>query len=147
MAKDRFKLVPFVAIILKKDNKILLLDRIKKGWGYGEYTLPGGGVDGDETIRAAAVREVNEEVGVSVKEEDLSVLHISHRKLSNNFDEALGIFLQVEKWEGELKNMEPDKCVGIEWFDIDNLPENTVIELKIVLEKIAKNQIYSEIGW
>ena len=147
MTISKFKLVPFVAVILKKDNKILLAKRAKKGWGNGEYALPGGSVDGNETIRAAAVREIKEELGVDINENDLLVLHVSHRKLSHDFDEALGIFLQVEKWTGELINMESNKCENIEWFDINKLPENTVSELRIVLEKVAKNDIYSEIGW
>ena len=66
MTISKFKLVPFVAVILKKDNKILLAKRAKKGWGNGEYALPGGSVDGNETIRAAAVREIKEELGVDI---------------------------------------------------------------------------------
>ncbi len=147
MQKNKFKLDTFVAVILKKDNKILLTKRKKNGWGNSEYALPGGSVDGNETLRVAASREMNEELDIIVNPDNLEILHISHRKLSNGIGEILGIFLQAEKWDGEVKNMELDKCYEIGWFDIDNLPENTVKELNIVMQKINKKEIYSEIGW
>ena len=144
--KERFKLIPFVAVMLKKDNKVLLTKRIKSGWGEGKYALPGGGVDGNETIRTACAREVKEELGVLVKEEDLKVLHVMHIFVPNSF-EGIGFFLQTEKWEGELKNMEPNLHESIGWYDLNNLPENIVSELKLALEKISNNEIYSEHGW
>ncbi len=154
MKKERFRLVPFVAVMLKKDNKIILTKRIKSGWGNGEYALPGGSVDGQETIRQASAREVKEELGVTVREEDLKVIHvmhIMHRGLEyepgKTHFEGIGFFLQTEKWEGELKNMEPHIHEFVDWFDLNNLPENIVSEFKQVLEKISKNEIYSEHGW
>ena len=146
MAEERFKLFPFVAVMLKKDNKIVLTKRKKSGWGKGEYALPGGGVDGNETIRTACAREVKEELGVIVKEEDLQVLHVMHG-IGKNDIETIGFFLQTEKWDVEPKNMEPNLHEFIDWYDLDNLPENIVSELKLVLEKISNNEIYSEYGW
>ncbi len=146
MTQERFKLIPFVAVMLKKDNKVILTKRIKSGWGEGEYALPGGGVDGRETIRQASAREVKEELGVTVREEDLKVVHVMHELGKNNI-ETIGFFLETEKWEDEPKNMEPHIHEFIDWFDLNNLPENIVAELKLVLEKISKNEIYSEHGW
>lgn len=71
MTKNRFKLVPAVAIILKKDNQVLLHQRKNTGYADGQWAYIGGGVDGNETIRQAAVREVKEEVGATIHEEDI----------------------------------------------------------------------------
>lgn len=45
--------------VIIKNNKILLLHRIKKGWEF--YCLPGGGIEPGETPEQAVVREIKEE--------------------------------------------------------------------------------------
>lgn len=54
-----------VGILLRKNNKILLIERGKFPWGYA---LPAGHVDNDRNFEKAAVRELKEEVGLSVKD-------------------------------------------------------------------------------
>jgi 8-oxo-dGTP diphosphatase len=55
--------------IVIKDNKILLMHRIKDGKEY--YVFPGGGQEEGETIEQTAIREVKEETTVDVKPERL----------------------------------------------------------------------------
>ena len=50
------------AVALTSDNKILLLKRP----GEDRWDMPGGGVDGDETLTDALVREMLEETGLTV---------------------------------------------------------------------------------
>ena len=146
MAKERFKLMPAVCIFLRKDDKILLLKRKNTGWEDGCYALAGGGVDGNETVVQAAIREVKEEFGVKLDNNNLEVIHVIHMRGDGGF-ETINFFLQATKWEGEPVNMEPEKNEKIEWFRIDNLPENTVDVLKHAVEQIKKNIFYSEFGW
>jgi len=56
-----------VAVIVIKDNKILLLRRIKNGKEY--YVFPGGGVEGGENLEEAIIRETQEELGLKIKVE------------------------------------------------------------------------------
>lgn len=146
MAQEIFKLASFVAVMLKKGNKVLLTKRLKEGWGYGEYALPGGGVDENETIRQAAVREIKEELDVALKIHDLEILHVMHVTREQKY-ESIGFFLVTEKWMGEIKNAEPHRHESIEWHDLDNMPINITKTLKLFLEKKIKNEIYSEFGW
>lgn len=50
------------AVIFSLDNKILLLKRPNEG----RWDMPGGGVDEGETLSEALIREIEEEVGLTV---------------------------------------------------------------------------------
>ena len=54
----RYKERPTVKVVIKKDNKLLILN---------QGLLPGGGVDINETDQDAIERELQEELGVTVK--------------------------------------------------------------------------------
>ncbi len=56
-------------------------------------------------------------------------------------------FLSQKKWGGEVKNMEENKCDDLTWFDMGNLPEETVDYVKIVISKIKEGVFYSENNW
>ena len=54
-----------VALVIIKDDNILLIQHKKNKKKY--WVLPGGGLDYCETIEKAAVRELKEELNISVK--------------------------------------------------------------------------------
>lgn len=51
-------------LVFIKEGKILLMYRFKNGEEY--YVFPGGGVEDNETIEQAAIREAKEETGLTV---------------------------------------------------------------------------------
>lgn len=75
--------------------------------------------------------------------------HTMHRKAPENSvkNQRIDTFFVAKKWSGEITNMEPHKCDNLSWFDINNIPENTIPYIKIALEHIKNNVFYSEIGW
>ena len=141
----RFKLIPAVYMLFRRDNKALLLKRANTGYRDGEYSLPAGHVDGGEPAVRAAMREAREEVGVNVEPGDLRLVHTMHR-FSDEPEphERIDLFFEITKWQGELSNAEPEKCSEISWYHIDNLPENMVPEVRSALEKIAAGRAYSD---
>jgi 8-oxo-dGTP diphosphatase len=139
--KSRFKLILSIYLILIKDGKILLLRRSNTGYEDGKYGLPAGHADGNETSRKATAREVLEEVGLKIKPNDLKFVHAMHR-LQN--DERIDLFFTADKWKGEPKNMEPEKCDDLGWFPLDDLPDNTIPYIKQALESHRGGIYYSE---
>ena len=65
-----------VQCIIKKDNKILLLKRQNTNFGNNKYALPGGHLEYTEDIQEGMARELYEEVGLNIKEDDLHLYKI-----------------------------------------------------------------------
>ena len=144
--KKRFKIASVVYCILRDGNKVLLQKRENTGFEDGNYGLPSGHLEENETAIEALVRETEEEIGVIIKEEDLEFVHLNHYLYKNNSDEDdyLQIIFITDKWEGEIVNREPHKCTDLSWFDLDNLPENTIDYIQIALEALKTQEKYSE---
>lgn len=139
--KERFKLIASIYLLLKKDEKILLMRRFNTGYEDGNYGLAAGHLDGDETLRAGMVREAKEEIGIDIHEDDLQLVTVMHRRQE---DERVDFFFEVEKWEGEPQNMEPDKCDQVAWFSLNDLPENTIPYIRQAIEAARDSVRYSE---
>ncbi len=146
MSKERFKITPFAGLILRKGDKVLLMKRAASAISGGYYAFPGGGVDGEETIRAATIREAQEELGVQIHEEDLEFVHVMHVRMENG-QEYINFYFETRSWKGELRVMEPHKCDGVAWFSINDLPETIMQTHKQVIEMIKNDQGFSEFGW
>jgi 8-oxo-dGTP diphosphatase len=143
-AEKRFKLIMSVYLILIKDSNVLLLRRFNTGYEDGNYGLVAGHADGNERATDAMCREALEEAGLVIKPEDLKFVHFMHRSLN---DERADVFFTANKWKGEPKNMEPDKCDDLSWFRLDELPPNTIKYVSEVIEHLQKGIYYSEFGW
>lgn len=146
MVKERYKIGSFVSLILRKDQKVLLIRRFNTGCEDGMYGCAGGGLDAHETITQALIREAREELGINLNKEDLETVHVVHRK-NNLGQEMIGFFIEATQWHGIPCNMEPHKCDDISWFDLEELPHNCQPTFKHVLEMINNNIFYSEMGW
>lgn len=146
MSLARFMVRATVYLILIKNNSILLLRRFNTGWEDGNYSLISGHLDGKESVMQAMIREAKEEAGINIKTKDLHVVHAMHRKSDEDI-EFVDFFLTADKWEGEPKITEPDKCDQIKWFPVNNLPENLIPHVKQAIESFQHNIAFSEVGW
>jgi len=154
VALESCKFITGVALILKKDNKILLFKRNISGKiAFGSLALPGGTVENDETIIQAACREAKEEIGITINPHDLSIVHVI--RLREKFNAATNAtqqililyFAEVNKWTGEPTNMEPHKHSDLVWADSHELPDNIFPLNKDALHCIARGIFYAEHGW
>jgi len=140
--------VPASYITLIKDNKILLLRRFNTGYEDGKYSMVAGHVDPGESFIQCVVREAKEEAGIILRAEDLKMVHMMHRDSGMPEDnERIDVFFTTETWEGDIKNCEPHKCDDLSWFDLDDIPENTIPYIKRVIDNIKNKVGYSEYGW
>ncbi len=148
MTKKRHQNVPASYLTLFKDNKILLLRRCNTGYEDGNYSMVAGHVDPGETFTQCIIREAKEEAGIELNFKDLKVVHIMHRNSKSQEDnERVDTFFMAEKWTGNIVNKEPNKCDDLSWFDLDNIPKNTIPYVKKAIQNIRNKIYYSEFGW
>ena len=105
-----------VRIILVKDRSVVLVTHWYAPW---TWTLPGGGVNKNETPEAAAIREVKEETGFDVKS---LAGEIGKYKGTWGRGDMVMVFYTGD-FEGSLALTPNIEIMGRSWFDIDNLPE------------------------
>lgn len=104
---------------INKEGRVLL-GRKKRGFGQGKFNGFGGKIQGNESFRACAIRELQEETGLQAREEDLlcvgfldfafpyqpEISHIGYVYLLKDFQGSVH----------ETEEMEPH------WFKLENLP-------------------------
>lgn len=154
MTIEPCKIITGVALILKRDNDILLFKRnITNKIAYGFFALPGGTVEHHETAKQAACREAAEEIGITISEDNLKPVHML--RLREKYDAATNqtqqilflYFMETSQWGGQVQNLEPHKHSQLAWFAIDQLPKNTFALNVSALNAIKNGDFYSEHGW
>ena len=144
MQEEKFKLRAAVYLLPIKDGKILLSRRFNTGWMDGKYSLIAGHLDGEETVSEAMIREALEEVGLIIDKKDLIPATVIHRKSDVEY---IDFFFVVNNWVGEPIINEPNKCDKLDWFSIDDLPENLLPFIKEAIENYKNKIAFFESGW
>lgn len=145
----RHTLIPASYVFLKKGNRYLFSRRFQTGYEDGKWSLPAGHVEEGETFTQCMIREAKEEIGVDIAEGDLQVAHVlqrdSHTEKETRY--RMELFFVCEKWTGEPKILEPNKCDGLDWIDPSALPDTVLPYICHVAEMIEKGVMYSEYGF
>jgi 8-oxo-dGTP diphosphatase len=128
-------------IILNDKNQILLGCR-KQKFGEGTYCLPGGKLRLGETFEECVIREVKEETGLIIKEEDIAIINISNTIITETIH-FVQIGVLVKKYEGIPEICEREKCSDLRFFDLNDLP--TLFEPnRASIELFKRNMIYDK---
>ena len=141
---NRFTMVVAVHLFLIKDKQILLSRRFNTGYRDGEYSLPAGHVDADESCLQAMIREAKEEIGLDLEAKQLKFAHVTHRFEDR---ESIDFFFVCNNWKGKPSIKEKDKCDGLRWFSLDNLPKNTIPYIRHAIKAYLKQESYSELAF
>lgn len=132
-----------VHVLLERDGRVLLMRRAGTGFFDGLYSLPGGHVEEGESLRATAVREMREELGIELAESALAVVGVVHRRSDTN---RIDFFLRASVWQGEPVIAETDRCDDLRWCAPDALPEATVPYIRDALAA-GPGPWLQESGW
>ncbi len=133
-----------VHLFLVQDSKVLLLRRYNTGYEDGNYGVVAGHLEGDEEIVAAMVREAREEAGIEIPPSALQVVGVMHRRSDTEY---VDFFLAASSWSGDIRNMEPEKCDELAWFQLDSLPDNVIPYVRKGLSNYTRGQWFDSFGW
>ena len=137
------KVAAFLVLTRMVDGKkeVLLQKRCNTGYMDGKYDMAcSGHLEEGETLAKAVVREAKEEIDIKINPQHLELVSIIHPHKEN----YINIFFTTQKYQGTPKIMEKDKCDDLRWFEIDNLPDNTIERIKNVLKNMQNGIIYDD---
>jgi mutator protein MutT len=126
-----------VGVILKKENKILLIKEVledkKEHWIF-----PGGGVDFGETVEKAAIREAKEEIGIDIEIKDfLGIKEI----IRPQFDyHSIIFFFVAEPLNSKISKIE--KVLDAKYFTFEESKNLSLVDsAKWAIEEMNKKDI------
>ncbi|GIP35690.1 NUDIX hydrolase [Paenibacillus sp. J2TS4] len=93
-------------------TKILMV----KNKDNDQWSLPGGAVEGNETLEMAAIREAKEETGLDIKV--FGVVAVNEAMLEKHDEHVLFITFRAEITGGQQEIVRPDEITDIQWIDV-----------------------------
>lgn len=132
--------MPSAGCAIIQNNKVLL----QKREDNGKWALHGGALDLGETFEEALIREVKEELNITVINPELIDIYSGEEvhMFYPNKDEIYGIsaVYLVRDYIGELKQ-DDSEVAELKWFDINNIPKDIhKPDRKAIIEIIKKYQ-------
>ena len=143
--KKRYESKVAVFLVLTRETingtEILLQRRSNTGYMDGKYDMAASGhLESGESLSMAVVREAKEELGIDIQEKDLQLVSVLHPYQ----EEYMNIFFSTQKFEGTPQIIEKEKCDDLRWFNLNNLPDNTIERIKQVIKCMKNGIIYDD---
>ncbi|AOM40557.1 nucleotide triphosphate diphosphatase NUDT15 [Xenorhabdus hominickii] len=108
-------------IIVNEKGEILLGKRTSQHAPY--WSIFGGHVDPGETFEECAIREIQEEIGITIQHPKVYGIGNNLETYREEGKHTVSVFLLAQYPGGEPKLMEPEKCGQLIWCNPNNLPE------------------------
>ncbi|MFF2743937.1 NUDIX domain-containing protein [Kitasatospora sp. NPDC058048] len=144
---DPLTLVVGVHLVLVADGTVLLGRRRNTSYAEGLWHLPAGHMEPGEPITRSVAREAEEELGITIAEDDLELVHTLHHLDADDGRSRLQLFFRPARHTGQVRNAEPHKCEELRWWPLDHLPPDTVPYTAHALGEIGRGKPLSVVGW
>lgn len=122
--------------LLKNDKDEILMTLRNREPAKGCWAIPGGKVELYERLEDTIKREMKEELGVEV---EVTKFLCNIQDINQEAEQhwIMPVY-EAKVVEGIVENKEPDKHLDLQWFSIDQIPENISFMTKMVVKEIKK---------
>ncbi|MFA5959373.1 MAG: NUDIX domain-containing protein [Tatlockia sp.] len=128
-----------IGVLIFQGNKLLLGKR-KSSHGEGYWGPPGGHLEYGETFEHCAVREVQEETGLTITTPKL--LTVTNDIFPNSHKHYVSVLLTAQyPYNQCVQNREPDKVESWGFFDLNALPDLLFLPLQNLLSKYHPQEL------
>lgn len=131
------------AICLHGSHILLIRRSLELDTWPGFWSIPGGKVEDGEFFRECALRETEEEIGITIDrdaiEQDIFVETRTVQGMKMHY------FAVVSSWGGTPDNIEAHKHSDMQWFHIDDLPVPFVPHHMAALGCYKNGKSYTEL--
>ncbi|MBS2970565.1 8-oxo-dGTP diphosphatase [Metabacillus sp. KIGAM252] len=104
--------------VLKKDSKVLLLQKPRRGW----WVAPGGKMEQGESLKDSVIREYREETGIYLKNPEIKGIFTFLIKEGNEIvSEWMMFTFFAEDYSGEHVNESEEGLIA--WHDADTIAD------------------------
>jgi len=135
MAENQKALVGSHLLLIQNGNFLLM--RKSTGVLAGRHTFVSGHTEQGESVIEAIIREAKEEVDITLNHEDLKISVVVQRvnaPYKGAVADIVDFFIFADKFSGEIKNNEPDKCDEIAFYPLNELPSTIVGFVEVALK-------------
>lgn len=127
-------------VLQRDDGHVLLARRAQVSYSAGLWGLPGGHVEDDETLAAAAARELREEVGVDVDASTLEPLGVT--RYVEGDARGCDFYFLARDWRGIPTPVA--ECDDLRWCDPEALPDTAIPWLAGALRRHLVDRVWWE---
>lgn len=121
-----------LGVLIRRGSTILLGKR-KNAYGEGMWGAPGGHLEYGETFDLCALREIEEEVGVKVK--NMMFATATNDVFVQENKHYVTIIMVADWKNGEAEVKEKDRFECWQWFNWSNLPERLFLPARNALKQ------------
>ncbi|KAL2801959.1 NUDIX hydrolase domain-like protein [Aspergillus granulosus] len=109
-----------VAVFALNSKNEFVLGQRKGSHGAGTWALPGGHLEFNESFEKCAIREVNEETGLTIS--DVQFLTATNDVMLDDKKHYVTVFMIARVRDGQVpKILEPNKCAEWRWVSWEEL--------------------------
>lgn len=128
------------AMVINELQQVLMTKRARDpqaGW----WCMPGGYVDWDETVEECVVRELQEEVGLTVQPSQCQLLGVfSDPKRDLDGRQNIDCCFVIKVGSVQI-SPNTEEVVEWQWFDVHALPENLAFDHGKMIERVKKTPL------
>lgn len=124
--------LPVIAAIIRQGNEVLLCQR-KEGALAGKWEFPGGKIENGETPEECLIREIEEELGITIEVDDIYQAVHSHYE----HGDFLIIAYLATHVAGEISLRVHSDCA---WVDVGKIEDYDLADANIPIAKSLKEE-------